>query len=160
MGNYDNSKSLCDPSRREDHVFNVSYQKFCDQIRNEFGRHEFSLQIHGYDWGTRHWGYPNVQISAGNNVGSPDLPIRDHSSMGIDIANASERIVHPANSVGIHAPVTLNDFYGFHCNEFDFNFSNDDTTFAVNTNIDLLHLSNMMQKEEDVDPSYFYDHFY
>jgi len=145
VGNYDNSKSLCDPSRREDHVFNVSYQKFCDQIRNEFGRHEFSLQIHGYDWGTRHWGYPNVQISAGNNVGSPDLPIRDHSSRGIDIANASEQIVHPANSVGLHAPVTLNDFYGFHCNEFDFNFSNDDTTFAVNTSIDLWGYSSNRQ---------------
>jgi len=137
VGNYANSKSLCDPTRREDHVFNVSYQKFCDSIRNEFGRHEFSLQIHGYDWGSRHWGYPNVQISAGYHVGSPDLPIRDHSSMSIDIANASEQIVHPANSVGLHAPITLNEFYGFHCSEYDFNFSNDDTTFAVNTNIDL-----------------------
>lgn len=29
---------------------------------------------------------------------------------------------------------------------------------GINTNIDLLHLSTMMEKEEDVDPSYFYDH--
>ena len=137
VGNYDNSKSLCDPSRREDHVFNVSYQKFCDLIRAEFGRHEFSLQIHSYDWGTRHWGYPNLQISGGYNVGSPDLPIRDHSSLGMDFINVSGPVIHPANSVGLHDPVYLNDFYGFHSSEYDFNFSNADTTFAVNTNIDL-----------------------
>ncbi len=29
---------------------------------------------------------------------------------------------------------------------------------GINTNIDLLHLSQMMQKEEDVDPAYFYEH--
>jgi hypothetical protein len=137
VGNYTNSKSLCDPSRKEDHVFNVSYQKFCDLIRVEFFRHEFSLQIHSYDWGNRHWGYPDVQISAGNNISSPDLPIRDHSSMGIDIVNVLDPIVHPANSVGLHDPVIMNEYYGFHSNEYDFNFSNSDTTFAVNTNIDL-----------------------
>lgn len=136
-GSYSNSKSLCDPSRKEEHVFNVSYQKFCDLIRDEFGRHEFSLQIHSYDWGSRHWGYPNVQISAGYYIGSPDLPIRDHSSMGNDIVNVSDPVVHPANSVGLHDSVYLNDFYGFHCSEYDFNFSNNDTTFAVNTDIDL-----------------------
>ncbi len=137
VGNYDNSKTLCDPSRRENHVFNVSYQKFCDLIRDDFGRHEFSLQIHSYDWGNRHWGYPNVQISAGYHIGSPDLPIRDHSSMGNDIVNVLEPLVHHANSVGLHEPVNMNEFYGFHCSEYDFNFSNNDTSFVVNTNIDL-----------------------
>jgi len=137
IGNYANNKSLCDPSRGEDHVFNVSYQKFCDFIRDEFNRHEFSLQIHSYDWGSRHWGYPNLQISAGYNVGSPDLPIRDHSSMGNDIVNMLNPVVHPANSIGLHDPVFLNDFYGFHCSEYDFIFSNSDTTFSVNTHIDL-----------------------
>ena len=136
-GSYNNSKSLCDPSRVENHIFNVSYQKFCDNIRNEFGRYEFSLQIHSYDWGNRHWGYPNVQISASYHIGSPDLPIRDHSSMGNDIVNVLDPVVIPANTVGLHDPVYMNEFYGFHCSEYDFNFSNNDTTFAVNTNIDL-----------------------
>ena len=145
VGNYNNSKTLCDPSRVENHIFNVSYQKFCDLIRDNFSRHEFSLQIHSYDWGNRHWGYPNLQISGGYNAGSPDLPIRDHSSMGIDIANASSPVIHHANSVGLHDPVLLNDFYGFHCNDYDFNFSNSDTTFAVNTNIDLWGYSSNRQ---------------
>jgi len=145
VGNYANSKSLCDPSRNEDHVFNVSYQRFCDYIRNDFGRHEFSLQIHSYDWGNRHAGYPSVQISSGYNIGSPDLPIRDHSSLGIDLVNVSTPIIHPANAVGLHVPVPMNDFFGFHSSEYDFNFSNGDTTFAVNTNTDLWGYSSNRQ---------------
>lgn len=145
VGYYSNSKSLCDPSRREDHIFNVSYQKFCDEIRNDFGRHEFSLQIHSYDWGSRHWGFPNVQISGGYYVNSPDLPIRDHSSLGIDLSNVLDPIIHQANSVGLHDPVHMNDFYGFHCNEYEYNYSNADTTFALNTNIDLWGYSSNRQ---------------
>ena len=145
IGNYANNKSLCDPSRREDHVFNVSYQKFCDDIRSEFGRHEFSMQIHSYDWGSRHWGYPNVQISGGYHVGSPDLPIRDHSSLGLDIVNVLDPIVLPANSVGLHAPVDMDEFYGFHSNEYDFTYANEDTTFTINTNIDLWGYSSNRQ---------------
>jgi len=137
IGNYNNSKSTCDPSREEDHVFNVIYQRFCDHIRTEFETCEFSLQIHSYDWGERHWGYPNVQISGGYQVSSPDLPIRDHSSAGNDIVNVGQTVILPANSVGIHPSVYLNDYYGFHCNEYDFTYSDDDTTFAVNTSIDL-----------------------
>ncbi|MCF7858430.1 MAG: T9SS type A sorting domain-containing protein [Candidatus Cloacimonetes bacterium] len=145
VGNYDNSKSLCDPTRQENNIFNVCYQKFCDKIRTDFSRHEFSLQLHSYDWGNRHQGYPNVQISAGYYVGSPDLPIRDHSTLGLDIVNASEQIIHPANSVGLHSPVHLNDFYGFHSSEYEFNFTNSDTTFAVNTSTDLWGYSNNRQ---------------
>jgi len=78
-----------------------------------------------------------VQISAGYHVASPDLPIRDHSSMGNDIVNVLDSVVLPANTVGLHEPVYMNDYYGFHCSEYDFNFSNGDTTFAVNTNTDL-----------------------
>lgn len=136
-GYYNNSKSLCDPSRVEDHPFNVCYQNFCNYIRDEFGTYEFSLQIHSYDWGDRHWGYPNVQISAGYYEDSPDLPIRDLSNLKNDIVNAGEEIIHPANTVGMNQTVHLNEFYGFHCSEYDFTFSNEDTTFAVNTNIDL-----------------------
>jgi len=136
-GNYNNNKSTCDPSREEDHIFNVIYQRFCDYIRTEFEDYEFSLQVHSYDWGERHWGYPNVQISGGYQVSSPDLPIRDHSSAGNDIVNVGQAVILPANSVGIHPPVYLNDYFGFHCNEFNFTYSDDDTTFAVNTSTDL-----------------------
>jgi len=136
-GNYDNGKSTCDPSRVALHPFNSAYQQFCDWIRAEFGHREFSLQIHSYDWGSRHAGYANCQISAGNSIGNPDLPIRDHSSLHKDIVNATDYIVHPENEIGIHAPVYINDFYGIHYDEYDFNYVNGDTTFVVSNHMDL-----------------------
>ena len=146
-GNYNNSKSTCDPSRVADHPFNTCYQKFCDKIRDEFGHREFSIQIHSYDWGDRHWGFPNVQISAGYNVSSPDLPIRDHSSFKKDIINATGYLVHPANAVGVHAPVYLNDFYGIHYSKYQFTYSDEDTTFAVNNYMDLWGYSQNRQMQ-------------
>ena len=142
---YTNSKSTCDPSRVEAHPFNIAYQKFCDEIRDEFGHREFSIQVHGYDWGTRHPGYPNVQISGGHNVSSPDLPIRDHSSLKLDIVNATDFIVHPANDIGIHPAVFINDFYGIHYSQYDFTYDNGDTTFTVSNHIDLPGYSNNRQ---------------
>jgi len=136
-GYYSNSKSTCDPSRVENHPFNVAYHQFCDEIRTEFGHREFSIQVHGYDWGTSHPGFPNVQISGGNYVDSPDLPIRDHSSLKLDIVNATEFLVHPANDIGIHPPVYINDFYGIHYTQFPFTYDNGDTTFVVSNHIDL-----------------------
>ncbi len=137
IGYYNNSKSLCDPSRVSDHPFNIAYRKFCDAIRDEFGKREFSIQVHSYDWGVHHAGRTNVQISGGNQVSNPDLPIRDNSSLKLDLINATPLVVHPANDLGIHPPVYINDFYGVHCTEFPFTYSNGDTTFAVNTDIDL-----------------------
>ena len=137
IGNYSNSKSTCDPSRVEDHVFNVCYQKFCDLIRFEFFANEFSVQVHSFDWGESHKGYADVQISGGHSAGSPDLPIRDHSSLKLDVPNLSGEYVLPANSVGMHDAVHLNDYYAFHCNEYEFNYVNTDTTFAINTHMDL-----------------------
>jgi len=136
-GNYDNSKSLSDPSRNEEHIFNVSYQRFCDLIREEFGMTEFSIQIHSFDWGQSHYGYSDVQISGGYYVGSPDLPIRDHSSLRLDVTNLLPEYVLPANYVGIHDPVHTTEYFAFHSNEYAFNFSNEDTTFAVDTHTDL-----------------------
>ena len=136
-GSYTNSKSLSDPTRNPVHIYNLVYQNCCDLIREEFQTLEFSLQVHSYDWGDSHAGYANVQISGGYQVSSPDLPIRDHSSFGLDMANFSPECILSANTVGLHDAVCLNDYYAFHCKEYDFNYSNSDTTFAVNTSTDL-----------------------
>ncbi|MDO9578336.1 MAG: FlgD immunoglobulin-like domain containing protein [Candidatus Cloacimonadales bacterium] len=159
VGNYDNSKSICDPSRRETHTFNVAYQRFCDLIRIEFATSEFSLQVHSFDWGESHKGYSDVQISGGYHVGSPDLPIRDHSSLKLDVPNFCNEIVIPANYVGLHDPVHLNDYFGFHSSEYEFTFANVDTTFAVNTNSDLWGWNQNRQMVYTVSGMSQYDNF-
>ena len=75
------------------HPFNRSYQKFADYIRTEFGRLEFSAQMHSYDWNDRHNGYANTQISAGATRPNPNLPIWDQSNNGQDLISWSDEII-------------------------------------------------------------------
>ena len=73
---YTNSKSLSDPTRTNNHPWYPAYTKFCNKIRTDTGKREFSVQLHSYDW-SLHNGFANVQISAGYNKMCPNLPIRD-----------------------------------------------------------------------------------
>jgi hypothetical protein len=136
VGNYTNSKSISDPTRTEAHPFNVAYKKFADKIREDFGQREFSFQVHSYDW-NRHQGYTDNQISAGNNRLCPNLPIRDLSSMKEDLINKGSHIMIPANTIGIHQDVYLNQYYSVNYSVHDFTFSDGELEYPVNDNIDL-----------------------
>ncbi|PKN80741.1 MAG: hypothetical protein CVU48_00995 [Candidatus Cloacimonetes bacterium HGW-Cloacimonetes-1] len=131
-----NSKSLSDPTRVSNHPLNVCYQQFSDLIRSEYGIREFSAQIHSYDW-NRHVGYANVQVSAGNQKYCPNLPIRDLSNLKHDLINRGSNLMIPANTVGTHSNVYLNDFYAVHYTVHDFEFTDGENTYPVNGNIDL-----------------------
>ncbi len=135
-GSYTNSKSLADPLRNAIHPFNTLYKKFADSIRALFGLREFSAQIHSYDW-NRHQGYANCQISAGNPRPCPNLPIRDLSPLKRDLINAGQHLMIPANTVGIHADVWLNDFYSVNYSTHDFTFSDGENAYPVNDQVDL-----------------------
>jgi len=136
VGSYTNAKSLSDPTRVSAHPFNVAYAKFCDTIRTEFTRREFSAQIHTYDW-NYHAGYPNTQISAGYNRLCPNLPIRDLSSLKLDLINHGNHVMIPANTVGFNREVLLNDFYGVNYDTYDFTFNDGEHEYPVNDYIDL-----------------------
>ena len=136
-GYYSNSKSLSDPTRNLNHPFNKCYSQFCDLIREEFGQRELSVQIHSYDWGNSHPGYANTQISAGWSLGNPGIPIRDLSSRKIDLIQNSDPVIFPANSIGIHPEVTLNDYYAVVYNEHGFVYDNGEVSFDVNNHYDL-----------------------
>ena len=145
VNSYTNSKSLSDPSRVEDHIFNKSYQAACDYLRDSFGRREFSLQIHSYDW-NRHVGHNSCQISAGNKYKiSPNLPIRDLSFNHIDLINSTPYVVIPANTIGFHPDVTIEDYYCV-LNEYgDFYYINGEDSLQVSGDIDLPGYTNNRQ---------------
>ncbi len=133
---FTNSKSLSDPTRVASHPFNFAYDKFADQIRSQYGLREFSAQIHSYDW-NRHEGYPNNQISAGYQKLCPNLPIRDLSDLNNDMIHQAPHLVFPANTVGIHAPVYLSEYYSVNYSIHDFNWSDGVNTYPVNDYVDL-----------------------
>jgi hypothetical protein len=136
VGSYANNKSLSDPSRLATHPLHIAYVKMADRLRADFNMREFSAQIHSYDW-NRHPGYPNVQISAGYQRLCPNLPIRDLSSLKLDMINSGQHLMIPANTVGMHDPVYLNDFYGVNYGIYDFTFDDGVNTYPVNDYIDL-----------------------
>jgi len=136
QGTFTNTKSLSDPTRNENHVFNVSYKKFADLIRAETGKREFSFQVHSYDW-NRHQGYTDNQISAGYNKLCPNLPIRDLSSLKLDLINRGDHLMIPANTIGTHADVYLNQYYSVNYSVHDFYFDDGENYYPVNDQVDL-----------------------
>ncbi len=143
-GYYSNSFSLCDPSRQEATVFNRMYQASCDYMREAYLHRELSVQVHSYDW-NRHLWYSSCQISAGYGKGDPGIPIRDYSEYGIDIINQGNPVMLEANTVGMNPAVGLNDYYAVNCTTYPFYYTNEDTTFAVNTSVDLTGYSSNRQ---------------
>ncbi|MDY0336764.1 MAG: T9SS type A sorting domain-containing protein [Candidatus Cloacimonadaceae bacterium] len=135
-GTYTNSKSISDPTRAADHPFNVCYQKFADKIRAETSQREFSFQVHSYDW-NRHVGYTDNQISAGYNKLCPNLPIRDLSSLKKDLINRGSHLMIPANTIGSHDDVFLNQYYSVNYSIHDFTFTDGEIQYPVNDQIDL-----------------------
>jgi hypothetical protein len=133
---YNNSKSISDPTRYALHPYNVAYKKFADKIRADYGRREHSFQVHSYDWNA-HQGYTDNQISAGYNKLCPNLPIRDLSSRKRDLINLGNHLMIPANTIGIHEDVNLNQYYSVNYSTHDFTFSDGEYEYPVNDNIDL-----------------------
>jgi len=133
---YNNAKSLSDPTRVANHPYNIAYKKFADAVRLQFNTRELSIQIHTYDW-NYHPGYPNTQISAGYNKLCPNLPIRDLSSLKLDMINQGHHVMIPANTVGMHREVLLNDFYSVFYSTHPFTFDDGENQYAVNNYVDL-----------------------
>lgn len=135
-GTYTNAKSLSDPTRNATHPLQTAYKKFADKVRDQFGWREWSAQLHSYDWNL-HAGYANCQISAGNPRNCPNLPIRDLSPLKHDLLNAGSHLMIPANTVGIHSDVYLNDFYTVNYSTHEFTFSDGVNSYPVNNYMDL-----------------------
>ncbi len=141
---YNNSKSLSDPTRSQNHPWYPAYTKFCDKIRTDTGKREFSLQIHSYDTAL-HTGFSSVQISAGYQKYCPNLPIRDLSRFKHDLINQASYLMLPANTIGSHSDVYVNDYYTVQYSTHPFTYSNGDTTVVVNNYMDLPAYSQNVQ---------------
>jgi hypothetical protein len=61
VGTYDNTKSLCDPSRNGRTVFQMAHEAFFDYYVDEVGGQPFTMQMHSYDTGTRN--FPSAIVS-------------------------------------------------------------------------------------------------
>jgi len=132
-GAYNNAKSLCDPTRRSELPFNYFYTKACDQIREDFGRRELSLQIHSYDWDS-HSNKASCQISPGQSNRPAGLPIRDFSALQNDVIQNTNYVVVPQGTIGANEEVTVRDYYSVWNDEYDTVYQD---TLIVSNDVDL-----------------------
>jgi hypothetical protein len=143
-GHYSNGNSLSDPSRIDATAFNYAYKIFCNKIRQQFGKREWSAQIHSYDW-NRHANHASNQISVGNRSDCINLPVRDLSDLHEDLIHNGQPVMIPANTIGNHPQVEFNDYYAFFENTYPIVYSDQDTTFECNTEVDLIGFSTNRQ---------------
>jgi hypothetical protein len=104
QGDYNNSKSLSDPSRVYNSVFNTAHRAFVDRYSNSF-----ALQLHGYD-SDPHEGQLSLVISAGADDDFPNEPILDRCTFN-DMISLTPYIMVPAGTCGNHPDVTIQDYY-------------------------------------------------
>ncbi len=156
IGNYTNTKSLSDPSRNLNHTFNVAYQRICNEIRNTFNIREFSVQIHSYD--LTHENRKPLQISAGKgDLNYPSLPIRDLSGNYLDLVNASPYIVIPANSIGEHPDITVDEYYSIHYEDHGFAYLHGEEIIEIPNDVNLPGYSNNHQVNYTIENWNTYD---
>ncbi|GBE30042.1 fibronectin type III domain protein [bacterium BMS3Bbin04] len=92
---YNNGRSLSDPSRNGKLPFQWFTEFFVDQVRSE-GQRDITIQIHSYD-SESHEAEATVQISGGSTDGYPNRPARDISGLGYDWVNFAPTVVVPAD---------------------------------------------------------------
>lgn len=131
-----NSKSLSDPSRNLNHVFNVTYSRIAEEIRTTFERREHSVQIHSFDY--THTDYKSLQISGGGwAYDYPGLPIRDISGNYLDMINASPYVIFPANTIGSHDEVLVTDYYSVLYDTHGLYYNHEGEYLPISNNINL-----------------------
>jgi hypothetical protein len=104
QGEYNNSKSLSDPSRNYNTVFNTAHRAFIDLHPDNF-----SLQIHSYD-SEPHAGMRSLVVSAGSDDQFPNEPVMDRCVYD-DMISYTPYVAVPANTAGNHPDVTIESYY-------------------------------------------------
>ena len=104
QGEYNNTKSLSDPSRNYRTVFHTAHRAFVDHYQGNF-----TLQLHSYD-SELHAGMKSLVISAGPDDPFPNEPILDRCVYD-DMISLTPFIAVPANTCGNHPDVTISAYY-------------------------------------------------
>jgi hypothetical protein len=107
IGEYDNTKSLSDPTRVYQSVLNTAHRAFVD-----YHPDEFAVQVHSYD-SDEHGDLLAAVVSAGPYDNFPNEPILDPCAYD-DMISFTPNLVVPANTCGIHSGVTIEYYYQVH----------------------------------------------
>jgi hypothetical protein len=104
QGEYNNNKSLSDPTRNDQTVFHAAHRAFVD-----YHDTHFTVQVHSFDT-ILHQGMKSVAISAGPDDNFPNEPLLDRCAYD-DMISLTPYIPVPANTCGNHEDLLINQYY-------------------------------------------------
>ncbi|NOZ07754.1 MAG: PKD domain-containing protein [FCB group bacterium] len=115
-GSYSNNKSLSDPSRNANSVFQIYHEVLSDSLMQTGPHSPLVLHMHSFDDNSSHAGFRSIVLSGGWDAGYANKPIRDVTDSHLDFVNFTAEIPVPENTFGIHEPVMIDDYYQVHYN--------------------------------------------
>ncbi len=113
---YSNNKSISDPSRNENTVFQMFHKVLCDSLM-QIGPHSpLVLHTHSFDDNSAHADFQSIVVSGGWDAGNANKPIRDLSDDNLDLINFTAEYPIPAGAYGDHPALRVDDYYRIHYN--------------------------------------------
>ena len=157
---YSNNKSLSDPSRNANTVFQVFHEVLCDSLM-QLGPHSpLVLHTHSFDDNTAHTGFQSIVLSGGWDAWDANKPIRDLSTEHLDLINFTAEYPIPAGQFGDHPALRVDAYYRVHYNGllhyyadgYNFGIPHTYTLLGPNTGVQMNYLRQFFDNGEVYEP--------
>ena len=157
---YSNNKSLSDPSRNANTVFQVFHEVLSDSLM-QIGPHSpLVLHTHSFDDNSAHSNFQSIVLSGGWDASNANKPIRDISDDNLDLVNFTEQYPIAAGQFGEHGAVQVDEYYRVHYNgEFLYHGEGEDidvphtsTLLGPNTGVQMNYLRRFFNNNEVYEP--------
>ena len=111
---YTNNKSLSDPSRNANTVFQVFHEVLSDSLM-QIGPHSpLVLHTHSFDDNSDHANFQSIVVSGGWDASNANKPIRDISDDNLDLINFTAEYPISAGQFGVHEAERVDAYYRIH----------------------------------------------
>jgi len=111
---YSNNKSLSDPSRNSNTVFQVFHEVLCDSLMQTGPHSPLVLHTHSFDDNSAHSNFQSIVLSGGWDAANANKPIRDISDDHLDLINFTAEFPIEAGQFGNHGSERVDEYYRVH----------------------------------------------
>ena len=159
-GAFSNNKSLSDPSRNSNTVFQVFHEVLCDSLM-QLGPHSpLVLHTHSFDDNTAHANFQSIVLSGGWDASNANKPIRDISDDNLDLVNFTAEYPIAAMQFGDHGAQRVDEYYRVHYSgNFIYHGASEDiavphtyTLLGPNTGVQMNYLRQFFNNNEVYEP--------
>ena len=157
---YSNNKSLSDPSRNSNTVFQVFHEVLSDSLMLLGPHSPLVLHTHSFDDNSAHANFQSIVLSSGYDAANANKPIRDISDDNLDLVNFTAEYPIDATQFGAHDAERVDEYYRVHYSgEFlyhgvggDIEVPHTYTLLGPNTGVQMLYLRQFFNNNEVYEP--------